>query len=233
MLIIAPAAPRLPQAAAKLEVGCTCLKNGVDEGYPCPSMKANDQGLVTCRLPNQNIPLGETADCTVSVLDQRDWGGCVDVQMVSAAAVLPPVPPTPVLSSSGAYQITKNTVIDTSAASFTCCALEAELIVPTYQMEPGAASFTATLSGKANGCTAALRPLPLPALTPSLISCCSSTLSHSRPQHPLPHRRLGSPVRWLSPPGAAPPTTLDLPTSCLTHPLSSMATTWSSTCKCP
>ena len=169
MLIIAPAAPRLPQTAAKLEVGCTCLKNGVDEGYPCPSMKANDQGLVTCRLPNQNIPVGETADCTVSVLDGRDWGGCVDVQMVSALAVPggappppPSAPPAPLYSNAGPYKIDRSTVIDTSAADFTCCALEAEMIVPDYT--EGAASFTATLSAKANGCTAALSAIPLPAL---------------------------------------------------------------------
>ena len=120
-------------------------------------MSAGDEGVVTCTLPLQDPPIatGATADCTVSVLDQRDWGGCVDIQMASAAAVLPPVPPTPVVSSVGAYQITKNTVIDTSAATFTCCALEAELTIPDYE-NGVAASFDATLSGKANGCTAAL-----------------------------------------------------------------------------
>ena len=47
-------------------------------------MNAGDEGVVTCTLPLQNLAVGEAADCTVSVLDQRDWGGCVDVQMVSA-----------------------------------------------------------------------------------------------------------------------------------------------------
>ena len=147
-------------------------------------MSAGDEGVVTCTLPLQDPPIatGATADCTVSVLDQRDWGGCVDIQMASAAAVLPPVPPTPVVSSVGAYQITKNTVIDTSAASFTCCALEAELTVPDYI--EGAVSFDATLSGKANGCTAALRPLRFLALTLSpMLSCPTSslTISHRKP----------------------------------------------------
>ena len=50
-----------------------------------------------------------------------------------------------------------NTVIDTSASTFTCCALEAELTVPDYQMG-SAASFIATLSGKADGCAAPTPP---------------------------------------------------------------------------
>jgi len=141
-------------AAAEIPAAdCTCLKDGVDEGYPCPDMSAGDQGVITCKLPTQDIATGATADCTVSIMEtaNRAWGGCVDVQMVSAAAIVPPVPPTPVVSSTGAYQITKNTVIDTSAATFTCCALEAELTIPDYE-NGVAASFDATLSGKANGC---------------------------------------------------------------------------------
>ena len=122
-------------------------------------MNAGDEGVVTCTLPSQALAVGDTADCTVSVLDQRDWGGCVDVQMVSAAAILPPSPPpAPLVSNAGVYKLTKDTVVDNSAATFTCCALEAELNVPKYELGL-AASFTATLSGKANGCTAALRPL--------------------------------------------------------------------------
>ena len=140
------------QGAAKL-IACTCLKNGVDEGYPCPDMRANDQGVITCRLPDQKIPVGDTADCTVSILDQRDWGGCVDVQMASALAALPPsAPPAPLVSNAGPYRIDKSTLVDTSAADFTCCALEAEMTVPDYT--EGAASFIVTLSGKANGCAA-------------------------------------------------------------------------------
>ena len=153
-----PLPPCLLQAAAEIPAAdCTCLKDGVDEGYPCPDMSAGDQGVITCKLPTQDIATGATADCTVSIMEtaNRAWGGCVDVQMVSAAAIVPPVPPTPVVSSTGAYQITKNTVIDTSAATFTCCALEAELTIPDYE-NGVAASFDATLSGKANGCTAAL-----------------------------------------------------------------------------
>ena len=155
-----PLPPRLSQAGAKLTAaeGCTCTKDGQATQYPCPGMNAGDEGVVTCTLPLQNLAVGETADCTVSVLDQRDWGGCVDVQMVSAQAVLPPSPPpAPLVSNTGTYKMDTNTVIDTSAASFTCCALEAELTVPDYQ-KGVAASFTATLSGKADGCSAPIRP---------------------------------------------------------------------------
>jgi len=141
----------LSAAAATLE-GCTCVKDGAPVAYPCTGMSVGEEAVVTCLMPSQALAVGETADCTVSVLDGRDWGGCVDVQMVSAAAILPPSPPpAPLVSNTGPYKMTKNTVTDTSAASFTCCALEAEMVVPTYEMGL-AASFTATLSGKANGC---------------------------------------------------------------------------------
>ena len=72
---------------------------------------------------------------------------------------------------------------DLSAASFTCCALGAELVVPTYPMGV-AASFTVTLLGTANGCTAALRPLLFQALTLSLMPSCrtfSLTIFHRPP----------------------------------------------------
>ena len=71
--------------------------------------------------------------------------------MASAAAILPPSPPpAPVLDSEGVYKMTKNTVVDTSAATFTICALEADLTVPSGTK--GSASFVAELSGKADGC---------------------------------------------------------------------------------
>ena len=96
--------------------------------------------------------------------------------MVSALAVPggappppPSAPPAPLYSNAGPYKIDRSTVVDTSAADFTCCALEAELIVPDYI--EGAASFTATLSAKANGCTAALSARP------------GSQLSHSESNH--------------------------------------------------
>jgi len=151
----------LSAAGAKL-AGCTCEKNGAASTYPCPGMNAGDEGVVTCTLPSQALAVGDTADCTVSVLDQRDWGGCVDVQMVSAAAILPPSPPpAPLVSNAGVYKLTTNTVIDNSAATFTCCALEAELNVPEYELGL-AASFTATLSGKANGCRTQSLPVTSP-----------------------------------------------------------------------
>ena len=107
--------------------------------------------------------MGNTADCTVSVLDQRDWGGCVDVQMLYALAELPPsAPPAPLVSNAGPYRIDKSTLVDTSAADFTCCALEAEMIVPDYT--EGAASFIVTLSGRANGCAATTPRPPAPTM---------------------------------------------------------------------
>jgi len=141
----------LVASSAKLSTQCTCTKNGVPTTYPCPSMNAGEEGVVTCPLPLQGLAVGETADCTVSALDQRDWGGCVDLRLVSALAVLPPAPPPPPwLSSAGVYGLTAAGSIDTSSASFTCCAILGTLTVPAYPS--GAASVTATLEATASDC---------------------------------------------------------------------------------
>jgi len=146
----------LEAAAAKLTAaanGCTCETGDAAAEYPCPAPQAIVDGgyTIKCTLPTQDIPVGATSECTVSLLDQRDWGGCTDLLMASAAATLPPAPPpAPIIPNDGSYEITEETMIDTSAASFTCCPLEATLDVPTYV--EGAASFTATLTGKADGC---------------------------------------------------------------------------------
>ena len=198
-----PLPPHLSQAGAKLTAaeGCTCTKDGQATQYPCPGMNAGEEGVVTCTLPLQNLAVGETADCTVSVLDQRDWGGCVDVQMVSAQAVLPPAPPpAPIVPNTGLYKMDANTVIDTSADTFTCCALEAELNVPDYPL--GAASYTATLSGKANGCSTPPAPhLSPPRHTPQ--PNAQLPMARTDP-HPSPPQGLRVYVRSLSPPGVAP-----------------------------
>ena len=221
-----PLPPRLSQAGAKLTAaeGCTCTKDGQATQYPCPGMNAGEEGVVTCTLPSQGLAVGETADCTVSVLDQRDWGGCVDVQMVSAQAVLPPSPPpAPIVPNTGVYKMDKNTVIDTSADTFTCCALEAELNVPDYPL--GAASYTATLSGKADGCSTPPAPhLSPPRHTPQPNAQLPPG-THRPPSKPprLP-QGLRFYVRSLSPPGVAPAKRSRTPIT---------ATIWSSRCKCP
>ena len=87
-----------------------------------------DTMTITCTLPLQDN--AETVACTMGILDQRggpsrkntnspirtmddtalaprcplctDWGGCIDVNLASAAAALPPSPPpAPFVSSAG------------------------------------------------------------------------------------------------------------------------------------
>ena len=198
-----PLPPHLPQAGAKL----TAAEGYACEGWPSfaisvPYTQAGE-GVVTCTLPLQNLAVGETADC-VSVLDQRDWGGCVDVQMVSAQAVLPPSPPpAPIVPNTGLYKMDANTVIDTSADTFTCCALEAELNVPDYPV--GAASYTATLSGKADGCSTPPAPhLSPPRHTPQPNAQLPMAPTDPHPTAPPPQGLRHFYVRSLSPPGVAP-----------------------------
>ena len=141
----------LAAASAKLSAGCTCTKDGQATNYPCPGMNAGDEGVVTCPLPLQGLTIGETADCTVSLMDQRDWGGCVDVRMISAQAALPPAPPPLLwLSNAGTYDLTAAGSIDTSTDTFSCCAILGTLTIPDYSSD--AASVTATLGATASNC---------------------------------------------------------------------------------
>ena len=47
---------------------------------PAPDAENEDYYEVTCTLPE--VAAGD--ECTVSVLDQRDWGGCVDARVLEA-----------------------------------------------------------------------------------------------------------------------------------------------------
>ena len=45
--------------------------------------------MTRAALCDQGLALGATADCTVALLDQRDWGGCVDVPQHSYLVITP------------------------------------------------------------------------------------------------------------------------------------------------
>ena len=99
---------------------------------------------ITCTLP----ATATANDCTISVLDQRDWGGCVDVNMLAAGAAAPPAPPpAPLVTNAGSYPFSASTMVDTSADTFTCCPISSgSLDVPAYA-PLGAATFTGNLVG--------------------------------------------------------------------------------------
>merc|ERR1719454_2263968 len=96
--------------------------NGVDGGIPAPNAIVDGGYDITCNLPPQNnaAPL----ECTVALIDQRDWGGCVDISLNAAGVPEPPSPPpAPIVPNAGAYRMLATNSIDTSAADFTCCPL--------------------------------------------------------------------------------------------------------------
>ena len=113
---------------------------------------------ITCVLPEQGNAAPQ--DCVIGILDQRDWGGCIDINLVPAAAPLPPnPPPAPFVSSAGYYALLNTREIDTSAGTtsagtFSCCALSSgALVIPPYQ--EGQATVQATFeNAKATGCYA-------------------------------------------------------------------------------
>ena len=101
--------------------------NGVDGGIPAPNAIVDGGYDITCTLPAQNnaAPL----ECTVALIDQRDWGGCVDITLNAAGGPEPPSPPpAPIIPNAASYRMLATNSIDTSAADFTCCPLaEGEL----------------------------------------------------------------------------------------------------------
>ena len=91
-------------------------------GVAAPNAIVPGGYTVTCTLPTQNV-LAST-QCPMSLLDQRDWGGCVDVNVLPANAAQPPAPPpAPIVSNEGSYPFSAATMVDSSAATFNCCPL--------------------------------------------------------------------------------------------------------------
>ena len=155
------AAPALTAAAN----GCTATAAGQaatygPNGVPAPDAIVPGGYSVTCTLPLQNV--AASTECTMSLLDQRDWGGCVDVNVLPADASVPPAPPpAPLVPNAGSYQFSRARMVDTSAATFNCCPLESGYIeVPPTA--PGAPSFQGTVvNARASSCrTSSLETAP-------------------------------------------------------------------------
>lgn len=79
------------KAATDLDAGvCNVISCPNANEYPCkaPNGNAFTEGYIfECTIPNSFLGTGNQAqDCTYSVLDQRDWGGCVDVRVSGTPA---------------------------------------------------------------------------------------------------------------------------------------------------
>lgn len=64
---------------------CNVLSCPTPNAYPCPAANGNafTEGYIfECTIPST----AAGKQCTYSVLDQRDWGGCVDVQVLDEQA---------------------------------------------------------------------------------------------------------------------------------------------------
>lgn len=152
------AAPALTAAAN----GCTATRAGTASAYldtgtigvDASTGPANNPYEVTCTIPSQGLTSGQTQQCTIALIAEGGhgpWGDCVDVNLVSAAASLPPsTPPLPPVSNRGTYQLTAAGRVDTSASTFTCCTLSGTLEIGAYTM--GTAVVTGGLNAVAEGC---------------------------------------------------------------------------------
>jgi len=150
--------------------GCTVEGAASAYGPDGATAIGQDTMSITCKLPEQ----GNTApvDCILGILDQRDWGGCVDVSVVPAQAALPPSPPpAPFVSSSGSYYFSLARKVDTAAGevpgigTFTCCGINrGKIDVPDYnEIVPDGTPLTVTWSGaRAENCPASVPNKQLP-----------------------------------------------------------------------
>lgn len=115
--------------------------------YPNPSPRGNEvrEGYtVTCKLPEMDLAATDGDKCSISVLDQRNWGGCVDVTLEPST---PPVPPVPAkVDHTGVYVFQKsdNIVNDPTGA---CCMLSQGDFKLT-QGDPSALSIGATFTAQ-------------------------------------------------------------------------------------
>jgi len=126
------------ESEADLAAGvCEVLSCPEDGAYPCPAPEGNsfEAGYIfACTVPTENANM----DCTYSVLDQRDWGGCVDLRVGEAetTTTLPeatdPVVPVnnnpetaPTIpfpqSAVGDYKFYSDHVLETSPLFPNCC----------------------------------------------------------------------------------------------------------------
>jgi hypothetical protein len=97
--------------------------------YPVPAKTGRDAKVLECTLPRVNNLGGNKGHCSLSVQDQRFWGGCVDVKLVDAAtmaankqaaAVAPPAPPEKPFVSE---QTVTNIVTSGPPPKLPCCGL--------------------------------------------------------------------------------------------------------------
>ena len=56
-------------------------------------------------------------ECT-ALIDQRDWGGCVDITLNAAGVPGAEPPPAPIIPNAASYRMLATNSIDTSAADF-------------------------------------------------------------------------------------------------------------------
>ncbi len=53
--------------------------------YPVPAATGRANKVIECTLPDKTDLAGTGGQCSLSLQDQRDWGGCVDIKYVAAA----------------------------------------------------------------------------------------------------------------------------------------------------
>lgn len=116
---------------SQIEVDCVSVRCPVSGQYPCVAADGNDftEGYVfNCTIPSA----AEGDRCTLAIIDQRDWGGCYDLQiqnitvtpMPTAAPVEGGTALTQTSTYAGVYLASTDSVVSNTPDNVTCCALD-------------------------------------------------------------------------------------------------------------
>jgi len=125
--------------------GCSGTQSGANAGYPVPAPDGSDEDYysVTCSLTDT---VGQR--CTVSVLDQQDWGGCIDILMVGE----PTTPPTasPVVNVPG--NPTPSPIATTSSPSLQPSTLDSNELIAALEADTYRFSETVPIEDNSDEC---------------------------------------------------------------------------------
>jgi len=118
-------------SSTQISIDCGAVRCPVSNQYPCSAPDGNDftEGYVfNCTIPVE----AEGDQCTLAIIDQRDWGGCYDMLIenitVTQSPTLTPIeggnPMTQTSTYAGVYLASTDSVVSNTPVNVSCCALD-------------------------------------------------------------------------------------------------------------
>ncbi len=132
------------RTATDLAAASCVTSAGCAGSYPCPAPNGNAETggyTLACTVSVPGLAAGEKRQCSLSVLDQRLWGGCLDFEVES---VVPPTPPVGMRDSSGTYLVANSRDAYTDGCG-SLCVLTAGQFTVTHNMTGDSMQLTQSI----------------------------------------------------------------------------------------